>query len=301
MPGPMGNTRSDPEELQKALDNAEAAPEPGPATPHESDPHAFVRSLYDRIRGRSEGPLAEDAQLELATLLKIAMSMSPQTLENNRVHFEAAFDLLTAQHLNLVIVRSLRFDLEAASEKSGGAVTRLLSRLSGCTPLNAVVSGILTVMFLVFLMFTPIALLGSAGINPVTYLSRYLPIFSDLKGMQVTQIFLILHASFLGSIVSILIRIREFLSLSASNALLIYVTVVTKPFLAACLALFVYTLLRTGFVSFGGVNLDGPNPMFLVWSIGFVAGFSERLVKDLIANVTTKFDTSQVPVGPNQK
>lgn len=109
---------------------------------------------------------------------------------------------------------------------------------------------------------------------------------------------LLVHAAFIGSIGSILVRVRDYLTPNVIGPLGLYVSVLTKPFVAVAFALLVYTVLKAGLISFLGVDLGGPQGPYLAWLLGFLSGFSERFAKDFITGASAKLGEAPL-LDPN--
>lgn len=114
--------------------------------------HAFVRMLYAKIEAKLATPLAADAQAELAELTRFLMIMPRKAVDEHRVAFETAFDLLAAATPNILLVRNLRLNLETAEQRQSSLLAsllaRLILRLCGATPLTAVLAALASVLVL---------------------------------------------------------------------------------------------------------------------------------------------------------
>jgi hypothetical protein len=211
-----------------------------------------------------------------------------------------AFDQLAADQPNLIIVRSLRFSLGQIKDRSSGGITRMLSYLSGNSPTHAVLSGLFVVLVLALL----ISLIIAEGHRLASIASREmeyeLPLFEAIRNFPIAQFMLLTHAAFIGSVVSIVVRLRDFLSVGAFSTLLIFVSVVTRPFISATFAIFAFAMMKAGVVSFLGINLDSPEGPYLAWGIGFLCGFSERLAQDIVVRAGGAFGESG-PLNPKPR
>jgi hypothetical protein len=68
---------------------------------------------------------------------------------------------------------------------------------------------------------------------------------------------------------------------------LLYISVLTKPFVAVAFAILAYSVFKAGLVSFPGVDLEGPQAPYLAWALGFLCGFSERFGQDFVISAST--------------
>ena len=94
--------------------------------------------------------------------------------------------------------------------------------------------------------------------------------------------------AFLGSIVSVIVRVRDFLHPGESSPLLLYISVLSKPFVGVTFALLAYCVLKAGLVSFVGVDLGSPQGHYLAWALGFLSGFSERFAQDFVISASAE-------------
>lgn len=254
-----------------------AARAPGDPSAH----HDFVQSLFARIDSRLRSPLDVDVQIEIARLTRLLTAMPREAVADNRELFEVAYDLVAADKPNLVLVRSLIGDLIAIYERSAGGFARLILPIAGRTPLNAVLSALLTIIAMSF----AVVLVMEAG-------PRYLDVaadtgfFSLVPASAYRQLLLMMHAAFLGSFVSIVVRLHEYVRASTLTPLMIYVAVVTRPVVAVLFSVLVFSTLKSGLVSVYGIDLGGPNAGYLAWAIGFLCGFSERLARNAVVGAS---------------
>lgn len=249
----------------------------------------FVRSLHAKIEHKLSSRVEESVQVEIANLMRLLATMDWKTIENNRVYFEMAFDLLSQAQPNLIVVRSLRFDLAEIKDRSAGGLSRSLTRICGDTPLHAVLSGLCAVMVISFLIVLLIFALHRAAISYAHVVDTDFPLLGVIRDFPANHIILIVHAAFIGSLVSILVRIRDFLSIAAFSSLLIFVTIVTKPFVSVMFAILAFVMMKSGVISFMSIDLDGPQGAYLAWGLGFLCGFSERLAQDLVSRAGSAF------------
>ena len=257
---------------------------------------AFVGSLRARIQPRLEHGLDERVQAEIASLTRLLANMPRAVVYRNRVFFEMAFDLLAAEHPNLVLVAQLRQALFVAMEQSAG-LGRLIATVFGKTPIQIVLCGIFsTFLFL----FVAIVLLDQAHAMLQTLgapLEQLHPIVQLMQQMPLTQIIVLVVAAFTGAVLSVLARFRNFLDSARTAPLLVYVTVATKPFVSIAFASFVYAVVACGLVTLPGVDLAAAGGGYIVWVIGFLSGFSERFVQDFVAQADRIAGAGTVAAG----
>ncbi len=89
-----------------------------------------------------------------------------------------------------------------------------------------------------------------------------------------------------GSIVSMLVRIEDFDNQEAEHRAILFFTGFFKPIIGIASALFVVTILEAGLIPLAIENVDQRTFFFL--ALAFVAGFSERLASDIVAQAEAK-------------
>lgn len=112
-------------------------------------------------------------------------------------------------------------------------------------------------------------------------------------------------AGSLGSIVSILTRIKEYETEKYSDAFLPFYVGAFKPLIGGAFGILIFTMINSGVLP---LKLDSGQREIQQWyalyAIAFIAGFSERLVKDIISQaedkVAGKQATTKVIETPSQ-
>ena len=120
-------------------------------------------------------------------------------------------------------------------------------------------------------------------------------LFASLDDGSVSLLIIAIHAAFIGGIVSILARIQDFLSNPSLSPLIIFISIIRKPFLAATLVVLVFSILRAGLISFHGVDLAGSSAPYLAWVVGFLCGFSERFAQDFVVSAGNRLSEPGPP------
>ncbi|MCG8441181.1 MAG: hypothetical protein MI723_05155 [Caulobacterales bacterium] len=82
----------------------------------------------------------------------------------------------------------------------------------------------------------------------------------------------------LGSIVSILVRLKDFAELDDVEPFILFFTGLFKPVIGASFSLFVFVALSSGLIP---VTIQGDDTVFAFAAFSFVAGFSERFARDV--------------------
>lgn len=243
---------------------------------------AFVRALYGCIRHKFDTAVDNNFTAEVAGFNRLLTLLPPEVVESKREFFELAFQLLQSDQPNLALVGSIRRDLTDISHKYVGGLSSFLSFISGRTLLNAVLSALLTV---VIMSFASMLIMGGA-IKLMFLASRTgqtnLHLMEVLTGPAYNELLIVLHAALLGSLVSIMVRIKSFLSQPTLTPLLAYVSITTRTAVAFLVGGLVFCTIKTEVFSFQALDLNGPNGYYAAWVIGFACGFSERLSQNIV-------------------
>lgn len=96
-------------------------------------------------------------------------------------------------------------------------------------------------------------------------MARDILLFSANDDRSVPLLILAVHGSLLGSIISILVRIQDYLLNPTLSPVLIYVSVISKPLLSVAVAVLAFAVLKAGVISFIGVDFNGPAAPYLAW------------------------------------
>jgi uncharacterized protein YutE (UPF0331/DUF86 family) len=96
------------------------------------------------------------------------------------------------------------------------------------------------------------------------------------------HIVLVILAGTLGSIVSILIRIEGFQDKRYVDPLVPFFIGAFKPIIGASFGVLFFALISSGIVTIQSIEVESNKKVFIIFSIAFVVGFSERLAKDAI-------------------
>jgi hypothetical protein len=261
----------------------------------------FVDSLYSRIEQKLDTEIDSGVAVEIAGFNRLLSVMPRKAVEQNRMFFEMAFSLLKTDQPNLVLVTSIRRDLLAINDRYVGGLSRLLLFASGNTLLNAILSATLTVLlmsfgFMLVMSFgVKLMLLAAGGMQ------ADMRLLLVLKGPSFNELLLLCHAAFLGSLVSIMARIKSFLADPTLTPLMTYVSIVTRPVVAVLVAALVFCTIKSGMISFQAADLDGPNGYYVAWAIGFLCGFSERLAQNIVFGVSHTLSGSTPNAGAPQR
>lgn len=118
----------------------------------------------------------------------------------------------------------------------------------------------------------------------------------------IRQLLWAFSAGTLGSIISILIRIEEFQDRKYSDPLVPFLIGLFKPIIGASFGLLFLTLINSQFIIISGIsNAEAKDRKeYLLLSICFVVGFSERLARDAIGKVEDVVGGKQATIQSKQ-
>jgi hypothetical protein len=227
-----------------------------------------LEQVLERIKAHAESELEEPVQRELARWF----AMLPDLKRNGDVlGFIQAFDIAVANLLqprpNLVLARDVRRGIQQCIHRSPWTIMKSL--LFSSAPASRVILGLATML----LVAAPV-LLTAARIATGGY---------TVFGMNAQMLALVALAGLLGSVVSIMVRIRDFDvdgTTEATQDSVLFFTGFFKPVIGVAFAWFVYALISSQFISM--TIPQPPADSYLFMALSFLAGFSERLARDVV-------------------
>lgn len=233
--------------------------------------------LFAEVEAQLDLDLDEDVQSELARWLTIlGASVKGQDLKAKIIReAKIAIGALLRESPKLHLARNIRYRMEMDLLRNNGWAT---SKLVRATDGNAVV-----IVGLGVLMTTLIGALYYF-VLPVleTYVGGY---FDHLVPLGDRETLTIATAAFLGGVVSILTRLREFSTLRALcdfDPMFLFMNAALKPYVGIILGLFAYAVLKVDVLPLNPALL-GDKVTYTAWLIGFLSGFSERFARDIVS------------------
>ena len=216
-----------------------------------------AKVLQERIRQRASATMDKKAQKELAAVIRLIPEVTEQAAPDLMTLLETATESLLGTTANLSFAKELRAGIER----------QLLLKKK----VRSLVLGLATGAYGVFVL----GALASVFVDAENS-------FLVFQGETVYQLALVAIAGALGAVVSVATRLRDLTRLEAVDAQMLLYTGFFKPLIGISFALFVYVALNSGILS---VTIAEGKENFFFAAVAFVAGFSERLAKDVISRV----------------
>ena len=268
-----------------------------------------IRTLYTEVEraiseSQNDAGMTDEIQVELGRWVNILSDLStafpPNAAQNwfraiRSYAVKGAVDpadmldraeiavrlLLKKPGPSLNLVREMRYEIRRDLCWNGGPFQRLIIRLNGGSAGMTVVWGALCTMVV--------------GIPALLYwLSRGITAGQTFLLLDKTIILGTAVPAFLGAVVSIIGRLRDFESARSTDPKLLFMTAFFKPYIGMITGLFIVSALAIGIGTVGDINLvpkpgtgpdhTGPDHKlcYFLYVIGFLAGFSERLTTDFV-------------------
>jgi len=229
----------------------------------------------------------EELSLALALAQRIRSRDCSIDSAYDRIKF--IFDCLTAQPVRLVLARDERLRLQVEIYRQAGLISRTLAQLSSGSPAGLVLAAVAVSTVVWAAVVFGIHLLAHSKLNSL---------FSEIFFMNGKALAVIASAAFIGGVVSIATRLREFSQKRDLDPFAMFWTAMLKPLIGVVLSLFLLATLAGGLISFGflgedpfalkdGIAADAhaplaPKVLYTLWALGFLCGFSERFAWDFV-------------------
>jgi len=219
-----------------------------------------IKDLLTSIKNYCAESRDDEVQDLLANLIE-AINLARRS---NNLHLissiHIAFSAATAEKPNLILAKKV--------------TSNLMVELKGNSRFSPPVRVIIGLSFLLYV-----------AIPLISYL---LPKWMDKDNILSipTQLFLMVALfGAIGSIVSIMVRIQDFLTVDVNDNFILYFIGAFKPIIGMAFALFILALVKSGWVPLD-IKVETENYFFM--AIAFIAGFSERFARDIVSSIETK-------------
>lgn len=248
------------------------------------------------LRTRTTTKSIADATVaeEVAAALRLG-----QGIRTANVYVENAFERLgfvlawlLQDPPQLVLAKDERLNMQIELYRRSGGIRSLLARLSSGSSTGLVLAALLLSLAI-----------WSGGIYLIQIFlgsERFSGVAGDIFFMHGGGLSVITSAAFLGGVFSIATRLQEFSRIRDLDPFAMFFTALLKPLVGVVLALFLFALLVGEVVGIGFLGADplqlratpqpeaaslgalSPKNMYVLWVLGFLAGFSERFAWDFV-------------------
>lgn len=250
------------------------------------DEDAARADLYQSIAKKlgGSGLHSEEVQYELACWVHLFETTetglkdgAPKDKVKQRLvrEAQAAIPALLSANPELVFARALRMQADIELLRHNGLIKRTLIRLTDGSPVLTVCLGAVVSM-MIGLAMAAVSVQDFAGVR--TLLAAF-----NLSGAPTLTV-----VAFAGGVASILSRLRSFSRLGDYDHVLLFLNALLKPFLGMIFALFAFAVWQSGLLPLDPTVLKDIT-VEKIWTVGFLAGFSERFAKDLISRGESMF------------
>jgi hypothetical protein len=124
---------------------------------------------------------------------------------------------------------------------------------------------------------------------------------TNALGAEPAVLILIAFVGALGSIVSIMTRVRSFAFAGSRDAWPFFFFGLFKPVVGAVFALFVFSALQAALIPGFEIPTE-PNGIWFIVAVAFLAGFSERFAGDVVDRLDDGYDQAEQPqVDPTRR
>lgn len=254
------------------------APGERPSSPNEA-------SLDTRLRQRLAAPLPEKHQEELAQLLDLREEAANRLGRGAAELADLGIAALLGETPNLPFAQTLRKRLTTRLAEQTRPF-QLSALLKADSPPLQVVLGLG-----VMLVCTTIA--GGLAHWKLTSV--------DWTLFQLPPRLLLLTAlgGTVGSVASILVRIRDFEEARGASPASLVLFGLSKPLVGTCFALFALSVLKAQLLPLQ-LPPEGPGESYFFLAMSFLCGFSERFAQDLVARLEDGLAADVTPADPKE-
>jgi hypothetical protein len=228
------------------------------------------------IRDKLKPGLDKQLQEELVGLLNLIPELDNTYYLPLMPLMEIAVQSLTSENPNIPLAAGIRKGIEKNVHRSPIAAI-----FGGGSPPARVIRGLGTLLFLLIPVLTILLLI---------FLS-----YKDIPDASANfwkYLWLIASVGAVGSVVSIMVRIRDYESLTNSDPTILFLIGFFKPIIGMAFALFVYASLKAGLIPLTVPDVQAP---YFYAALAFISGFSERLAKDIV----TRTEDNLAPAQPS--
>jgi hypothetical protein len=208
--------------------------------------------LLQALSAVAQESLDITAQEEVARLVSVWTDIATLNRSDLLDSLGVAIDAMTSPPPNVHLAQRIRANVQKRTNES---------------PAGKVVQGLVTCLGLSILLL----LIG--------YLFTGDTVNWTIFGMDAQLLVLVAFAGALGSMVSVMRRIRDFTRFNSGSPLVMFLIGLFKPVIGVGFALFTFMVLKSNLISY--TPAAGSESYFFA-AVGFLAGFSEKLAPDIM-------------------
>lgn len=225
------------------------------------DQLAAVEMIASTIKSEMKPKLDEAMQHHIAELVALLPELSEPQDKRLIPMVQIAAAALMTEPPNITLAKELIERVRGRMRRSPFGV---LVRAGGSSS-SRVILGLGTLLYFAF---------------PLIYLfgRRYGMGVAQIFGIDKARIVLVALSGAIGSIVSIMVRIRDFAMATESDPTILFFTGFFKPVIGMAFALFVFVVLNSGILP---IAVQDTKASYFFAAVAFVAGFSERFASDV--------------------
>lgn len=233
--------------------------------------------ILDQIRATPLPSADEEVQKELACLVGLVPAVEKTRQMTLIETLAVAVENLTSNAPNLLFARELREKLQKEVRQNNSMLRRIFMSES---PAVRVILGLGLLLYFV-IPASPLLFRWGDQAQSFFQVETRLIVFVALCGAT-------------GSIVSIMVRIRDFSQDTEIDPAILFFTGFFKPIIGVSFALFVFSILKAGLLP---LKIEGAGEHFFYFALAFVSGFSERLAKDAVTKMEDTLAGARPPQG----
>jgi hypothetical protein len=224
----------------------------------------------------------EDNQADLARISNLLPNAYLLAKENRLQNVALAVASLSSKQPNNTFAAAVISDCELSILRSQRGLFRIVYSLAGSTSVSATLSG---------LIFSALGMLSVAGVITimVILLKDKLGSLPGQFQLKWNLIFLMVIMAASGSFVSVLSRLNQFSTNRGFDAFLVFFTGFFKPWIGVVFGVFLFFVLESHMINLSTISDKADGSIKSIYVVlGFIGGFSERLVSDFIGRTEVR-------------
>jgi hypothetical protein len=223
----------------------------------------------------------EDNQADLARISNLLPKADILASDNRLQNLALAVASLSSKQPNNTFAAAVISDCELSILKSQRGIFRIVYSLAGSTSVSATLSGLIFSalgMLFVAIVITMLVILVKDKLGSL-----------GLLQLKWNLIFLMVLMAASGSFVSVLSRLNQFSTNRGFDAFLVFFTGFFKPWIGVVFAIFLFFVLESHMINLSAISDKSDDSLQSIYVVlGFIGGFSERLVSDFIGKTEVR-------------